>query len=619
MHGHFTLSVAAICSSLCFASAQSNGTTNGTATVPISTISTTLSFPAPRAVSTSYTSTSYVNTQSLSNYMTQTDFSNERLALLWDRVGSISTGPITTTVKPTPEATPYATPGTDLHPLVPAYIPSLSNSTLPKDFVWGVASSAYQIEGAADAEGKGPSIWDLLSHRAPNFVADNTTGDVTASHYYLYKQDFARLKALGIPSFSPSISWSRIFPFGKGPINEAGVAHYDDVIQELVSNGIRIAVTLLHFDTPLALFDEYGAWNDRQIVDDFFNYATFIISRYDQYVSDWFTINEPQYCNWQFSTYPNKNLWPIYNNISGGLESRFLCGHYSILAHAKIYKWYKNEFKGTKRMTFKNSGNYYEPASSSQEDAEATLRQYDYSLGWFNAPIWNGGDYPASLRNSLGDLLPNFTAEEKDMVQNSCDYFAIDGYTSYFVSAGGDFEACTKDRSHSGFPECGNPLPINRNGFPEGPAGDSGSIWLYSAPNGIRSFLNTIKKQLFPTVPSILVSEFGFSEPFESDFSPSTLALWDLRRADYYQSYLDNILAARVYDGINVTGAWAWAIFDNFEWNSGTRTRFGLQYTDYTSLTRSPKASMFQLLNWFNTKGRGFAGSVANSTMKRLF
>ena len=106
-------------------------------------------------------------------------------------------------------------------------------------------------------------------------------------HYYLYKQDIARLKALGIPTFSPSISWPRIFPFGKGPVNEAGLKHYDDVINELVKNGITPIVSLFHWDIPLALFNEYGAWTDPQIVDDYFNYAKLIISRYDKFVPVW--------------------------------------------------------------------------------------------------------------------------------------------------------------------------------------------------------------------------------------------------------------------------------------------------------------------------------------------
>jgi beta-glucosidase len=255
----------------------------------------TLSFPSASGYSTASFNASAQPTAPI----TRTDFSDDALNELWNLVGPVATGPVTTTVEPTPEPTAYAQPnGEHFHPLVSSSFPELRDLKLPAGFKWGLASSSYQIEGAARDEGKGPSIWDFLSHRVPNHVADNTTGDVVGSHYWLYKQDYARLKNLGIPRFSPSISWPRIFPFGKGPVNEAGVKHYDDVIAELHANGIKPSVTLFHWDTPLSLFTEYGAWTDRQIVDDFFNYAKFVISRYDEYVDEWFTINEPQYCNW---------------------------------------------------------------------------------------------------------------------------------------------------------------------------------------------------------------------------------------------------------------------------------------------------------------------------------
>ena len=123
--------------------------------------------------------------------------------------------------------------------------------------------------------------------------------------------------------------------------------------------------------------------------------------------------------------------------------------------------------------------------------------------------------------------------------------------------------------------------------------------WFYSAPSGVRRYLKHITTVLFPSIPDIVVSEFGFAEPFEGSWSSLPPILWDLRRADYLQQYLDNILLAIHVDGVNVTGAWGWAIFDNFEWSQGTGVRFGLQYVNYTSLERTPKASMFQFLNWF--------------------
>ncbi|KAI9647404.1 hypothetical protein NHQ30_003789 [Ciborinia camelliae] len=133
-------------------------------------------------------------------------YTNEELAMLWNQVGHIAVGPITTTVEPMPEPSSYPRPGI-FHPLIPTYDTFLNNQTLPDDFIWGLAASAYQIEGAAKDEGKGPSIWDLIAHRDYGAVADNSTGDIVASHYWLYKQDFARLASLGVPYFSPSFSW----------------------------------------------------------------------------------------------------------------------------------------------------------------------------------------------------------------------------------------------------------------------------------------------------------------------------------------------------------------------------------------------------------------------------
>ncbi|KAF2795557.1 glycoside hydrolase family 1 protein [Melanomma pulvis-pyrius CBS 109.77] len=576
--------------------------------VLFSVASAQLSFPAPSGYSTSTFNASAEPTAAV----VQTDFSNSALNVLWNLIGPVATGPITTTAQPTPEPSLYVQPVVkQFHPLVPSRDPSLANLKLPPNFKWGLASSAYQIEGAAKDEGKGPSIWDLLSHRVPNSVSDNTTGDVVGSHYWLYKQDYARLKNLGIKAFSPSISWPRIFPFGKGPINEAGVAHYDDVISELHKNSIMPAVTLFHWDTPLALYNEYGAWSSPQIVDDFFNYAKFIISRYDEYVDEWFTINEPQYCNWQFSYYPSGEYYPTYNSTEP-VKSRFLCGHYTLLAHAKVAKWYHEEFKGKGRITFKNSGNYYEANSTKPGDEVARQRNFDFAIGWFGGP-WTDGDYPTSLKDTLGDLLPTLTTEEKIMIKGSCDFYAIDGYSSFMAfEVDGGLEACVSNRSAPGFPDCAGSVSTASNGFPLGPAADPAMNWLYSTPDGIRKFLKHLTV-LFPSIPDIVVTEFGFAEPFESQISNMNQILWDLRRADYFQNYLDSILASIHYDKVNVTGAWGWAIFDNFEWASGTSVRFGLQYVNYTSLERTPKASMFQILNWFREHEAG-----GNETIRRL-
>ncbi|KAH0606329.1 uncharacterized protein H6S33_003990 [Morchella sextelata] len=564
---------------------------------------------------TAATKTVSFNASAGTTYLPNNDYSNERLGFLWNQVGPVATHPVVTaTVEPTPEPS-YVGPDSLFHPLLASSNPEIANAKLPANFAWGLSSSAYQIEGAAKDEGRGPSIWDLLSHRVPGQVVDDTNGDILGQHYYLYKQDFARLQKLGTPWFSPSISWPRIFPFGSGPINEAGLKHYDDVIAELVKLGIKPALSLFHWDTPLALFNEYGGWTNPKIIDDYVNYAKFIISRYDEHVPVWFTINEPQYCNWQYSYYPAGEYYPSYG-IGPGAKARWLCGHHTLLAHAKVAKWYKEEFKGKGRITFKNSGNYFEANSTSTEDAAAVSRAYDFVLGWFGGP-WTDGDYPQSLKDTLGDLLPTFTEKEKKLIKGSCDFYAIDAYTGYYVGAIDDVQACATNSSAGGWPECVSQSSVTPDGFGVGPSGDLGVTWLKSTPGGIRSFLKTITKDLFPAVPDIMVTEFGFAEPFESEYTNIQDATWDLRRADYIQGYLDNILLAATEDKVNVTGAFIWSIFDNFEWGSGAAVRFGVQYLNYTSLERTPKASLFQTLNWFKTHGGEFVGSVVNATLGR--
>jgi beta-glucosidase/6-phospho-beta-glucosidase/beta-galactosidase len=470
-----------------------------------------------------------------------TKYSSALLNPLWAKISSPIMPPkYTTTVVPKgPEPTSYVQPN-EFHPLVSTHDTNLTNLKLPADFMWGVACSSYQIEGAAKLEGKGPSIWDALSHNVPKFVADGSTGDNAAEHYMLYKNDIARMKGLGIPAFSPSFSWPRFFPTGKAKdgVNEEAVKHYDDVVQELLSKDIKPVITLFHWDTPLALFEEYGAWLSPKIVDDFVDYAKFVIQRYDAVVPIWYTINEPQYCNWQFSEYPlDGKYYAIegqdltkFVGTEGKIRARFLCGHYTLLAHARVAKWYHTEFKGKGRITFKNSGNHQEPRSQSPADLRAAQRGFDFSIGWFGGP-WTDGDYPTSLRETLGDLLPTFASEEKTLIKGSCDFYAIDPYTaSTLYSSPGD-ENCYTNRSAPGYPECTSSTQTGANGFPMGPASDAGVSWLKSTPYGLRKFLKHITTVLFPSITDIVVSEFGFAEPFESRLEKMEDILWDLRRA----------------------------------------------------------------------------------------
>ncbi len=234
---------------------------------------------------------------------------------LWDMlVGPVTEAYYTTTISATP------VPSSSLIPPPPLYYPSFPTGpqsptqakneswSFPKDFWyvrihnlliyllissrWGVAGAAYQVEGAAKDGGRGPSVWDVLSHRATDFVVNNHTADVTNNNYYMYKDDIARIAALGVKAYSLSLSWSRILPFGRGPVNEEAIAHYNDVINTCIEYNVIPMVTLYHWDTPLMLQDTYGGWLSEDIVNDFVEYARIAYGRFGDRVQHWFTVNE---------------------------------------------------------------------------------------------------------------------------------------------------------------------------------------------------------------------------------------------------------------------------------------------------------------------------------------
>jgi Glycosyl hydrolase family 1 len=210
-------------------------------------------------------------------------------------------------------------------------------------------------------------------------------------------------------------------------------------------------------------------------------------------------------------------------------NTNFCLPFYPIYNFILMYHRYREEFKGRGRISFKNSGNYFEPANlRSVLDLRSTQRGFDFSIGWFAGP-WTDGDYPKSLKDTLGDILPTLTAAEKSLIKGSCDFYALDGYTSYEAYGTANDEACAKNRSAPGYPDCA-PARQMRGGFPMGPAADSGANWLKSAPGGIRKYLKKIK-DIYPAIPDIMITEMGFAEPFESKMTSLEEILWDLKRA----------------------------------------------------------------------------------------
>lgn len=538
-------------------------------------------------------------------------------------VGPVEIANITTTVPATPVPSSSLIPPPPLYyaPFptgaeVPAYQKNESWK-FPKDFFWGVASAAYQIEGAAKDEGRGPSVWDVFTHRVTDFVKLNMTGDVVDNGYYMYKLDIARMAAMGVNAYSFSISWTRIMPFGRGIINEEGLAHYDDVINTCLEYGITPIISLFHvrtssiqwsqlasadrpfqWDTPIYLQNLYGGWLSEQIVDDFVEYARVVFERYGDRVPHWVTINEPySYCN----EYPYPEGYFSAQTIPD-VQQTFYCGFTSMLAHSKAYHLGKSMGLNS-TISVKNFGGYKIPRTNSSDDALAAQRAYDFTEGWFFHPLFIDGDWPQYLKDYVSTFLRPFTTEEKAAIVNSSDLFMYDAYTSTYIYAPDDgVAACVNDSSNPLWPQCFN---LSYTAAPEdggwlvGYAADPNSAWLHKATDWVPSLLRYAYDTWKPK--SIVVAEFGFSEPFEGLKPTKADILYDLARMSYIHDYMRGILMA-LSDNVPVIGCLAWSFLDNFEWQQGfSQTRFGMQYVNFTSPTydRTYKASFFEYARTF--------------------
>ncbi|KAM0132645.1 hypothetical protein ACHAP3_006315 [Botrytis cinerea] len=526
---------------------------------------------------------------------------NINVQQLWDLfVGPVETATINTTVSATPVPTSELIPPPPLHySSFPsgAQVPLAQKNEswkFPSGFWWGVASAAYQIEGAAADEGRGPSIWDVFTHNAAAKVTlFNDTGDVGDNQYYLYKQDIARIAALGVPYYSFSISWSRILPFGKGPVNELALQHYEDLIDTCIEYGVKPIVTLFHWDTPLFLQNTYGGWLSPNIIEDFVAYSKIVFSRYGDKVPHWFTVNEPiVFC----TTYPLPSGYFTSTTIPSK-QQPYYCGHHVLLAHAESYHLFKSlGLNGT--LSFKNNGGYKIPLTNSSEDAVATQRAWDFNEGWFANPVYINGDYPSYLKTYLDTIPLTFNESQKALINGTADLFAHDAYTSsYYMAPDTGTDACTSNSSHSLFPGCFNTTNVNTDGWLIGAAADPLAGWLHNAVDWVPAFLKYIQ-DTWPSKGGIAVSEFGFADPFEYEKTLLSDIRTDTSRTLYYKQYMEAILLS-ISEGVNVVGCLAWSIMDNLEWASGNHVKFGMQYVNLTTGERYYKASFFEYVNAF--------------------
>ncbi|CAI9104135.1 OLC1v1002756C1 [Oldenlandia corymbosa var. corymbosa] len=468
-----------------------------------------------------------------------------------------------------------------------------NKSSFPPGFIFGAASAAYQYEGAAFEDGKGPSIWDVWSHQHPEFILDHSNGDVADDFYHRYKGDVKLMKFIGLNGFRFSISWSRVLPHGKVSkgVNKLGIAFYNNLINELLANGITPLVTLFHWDTPQALEEEYLGFLSSHIIDDFRDFAELCFKEFGDRVKHWTTFNEP----WSFSTggYDSTTAIgtiapgrcsPWLHKCAAGNSSTepYIVAHHILLAHAAAAKLYRQKYKPYQKgqLGIVLVSNWMLPFDPKREsDILAAQRGLDFFLGWFLDPL-TYGDYPKTMRKFVGERLPKFTPSQSKSVKGSLDFLGINYYTSNY--------AFDIPYIKTGNVSWTSDTHINntqiRNGKPIG--APTGASILYVYPKGLTDLLVYVKENY--QNPSIYITENGYSE---IDINNVKQGIRDTKRVKFYRDHFKALKKA-LDKGVDVKGFFAWTFLDTYEWGSGYRMRFGLNYVDYQDgLKRYPKLS----------------------------
>ncbi|KAJ8749604.1 hypothetical protein K2173_026253 [Erythroxylum novogranatense] len=468
-----------------------------------------------------------------------------------------------------------------------------SRKDFPPGFVFGAATSAYQVEGAANMDGRSESIWDIYTHEGNLHGA---TGDVALDEYHKYKEDVQLMVETGLEAYKFSISWSRLIPKGRGRVNPKGLEYYNNLINELVKNGIQPHVTIYHDDHPQILEDEYGGWVNRKMLRDFTAYANVCFREFGDRVRHWVTINEPNIFaigGYDGGMFPPRRCSPPFgfNCTRGNSTSEpYLAAHHMLLAHASASRLYRTKYQRNQQgqVGLTLYAFWFAPATNSIEDITATERAKDFFLGWFAKPLVFG-DYPDVMKKRVGSRLPTFTARESKLVKGSLDFLGLIHYTAFYI----------KDLSNG-------PQFAIREFFLDTQITFSLENISYTGyqypllPWAMRGLLEYFKQDYGN--PPIYIHENG-------QVTPRNLTMEDSARIEYLQTYIGAVLDT-VRNGSNTIGYFVWSLMDVLEVLDGYGSSYGLYYVDLDDpeLKRQPKLSQHWYSEFLKGKRVGLDG-----------
>ncbi|KAJ6729459.1 hypothetical protein OIU85_020380 [Salix viminalis] len=428
----------------------------------------------------------------------------------------------------------------------------------PPGFIFGAGSSAYQVEGAAYEDGRSSSIWDAFAHEG-NEHGD--TGDVAIDEYHKYKEDVQIMAQTGLDAYRFSISWSRLIPNGRGPVNPKGLQYYNNLVNELIAHGIQPHALLCNYDHPQALEDEYGGWISRKIVKDFTAYADVCFREFGDRVSHWTTVNEP-------------NVFAIGGYDTGMAPPKR--SHHMLLAHASAARLYREKYQGKQHGLVGISLYIFRsiPLTNLTADVAANQRAQDFLTGWIADPLMFG-DYPSTMKRNVGSRLPEFTNHESKLVKGSFDFIGLIHYNYLYVE---DNSVSLKEKNRDFNRDMGVKLYYNLSAYE-----------FEIRPRDLQQILENFKSAYGN--PPIYIQENGQKTRRGS-------SLEDPSRVKYLHAYIGSVLDA-------IRGYFVWSLWDGLELLDGYESSYGLYYVDLDDpdLKRYPKLSA----HWYShfLKGRG--------------
>ena len=424
------------------------------------------------------------------------------------------------------------------------------------DFIWGVATSSYQIEGAANEDGRGKSIWDTFC-KVPGKVANFDNGDIACDHYHRFKEDLDLMKWMGVKAYRFSVAWPRVIPDGVGRVNEMGLDFYDRLIDSLLEREIAPWLTMYHWDLPEAL-QLRGGWNNREVVEWFGEYGEVLTSRFGDRVKNWMTLNEPFCSAW---------LGHLYGDMAPGikdLQTALNVSHNLLMSHGLACQVIRSNVSEANVGIVINVTPAV-PATDSQVDSNAAQLADGFDNRWFLDPVF-GRTYPADVIDALG-ASPEIHSGDMKLIAQDLDFLGVNFYFRQTVAA---------DQNSK-------PLPIRSVNLEN--VKRTAMNWEVH-PQAFEEILLRISKEYSPK--AIYITENG------SAWNDEVIngEIIDDERIDYLVRHLDAMRSAR-NQGAPILGYFAWSFLDNFEWAYGYEKRFGLIHVDYKTQTRTPKKSAF--------------------------